>query len=491
MQNITGAMKNLFAFALLISFQSLLAQVPTFERTYNDTANLAGNASRAVELDSGNYYIASSGYSLFVEEGGFQRLHSFDDSGNILLNNFKYDQSRRFSSFCSMIKSFDGNLLLFNTRSKVGGIGGNQIFVLKVSPNLSDTIWSYYHRDSIYYDTPQDLIETPTGDFALVASRGYFDSEAQDGYFVRLNSQGQLLSDALINEDFADSPNNIVYNNGDYLIGGTSGNSFAINELHEYLVCIDENGIRQDGWQIPQLTEAGMSQFGQDKLLFSGYKYQGGGPKAVMTNLEGIVLYNKTYSGFNAGAASYIGRRVSDGGIVHVGIFTPSPEINNAGMVFKTDSLGNMLWSKYYNHGNWADYFIDFIETMDGGLLISGAADDDFCCGVQNAWVVKLDADGCLDPANCGVGIEDAPFPDAVTIYPNPATDWLRIDLETAGSAYTAQLLDATGRLVQNEVFSALGTHTLSLSNLATGIYYCRILQNGEIVTTEKVLKME
>lgn len=157
----------------------------------------------------------------------------------------------------------------------------------------------------------------------------------------------------------------------------------------------------------------------------------------------------------------------------------------------KSDSSGNLIWRKEYDHGNGADFFLDFIETKDGGLLISGAADDDFCCGGQNAWVVKLDADGCLDPANCGVGIEDAPFPDAVTIYPNPATDWLRIDLETAGSAYTAQLLDATGRLVQNEVFSALGTHTLSLSNLATGIYYCRILQNGEVVTTEKVLKME
>ncbi len=482
-------MRNFLAvvfFHLILSLSSL-GQVATFARTYNDTANLAGSASRAVELDSGKYYIASSGYSLFVEEGGFQRAHSFDDSGNIVLNNFKYDLSRRFSGFCSMISSVDGNLLLFNTRSKVGGTGGNQIFVLKISPDLADTIWSYYHRDSIYYDTPQDLIESPSGDIALVASRGYFDSEAQNGYFVRLNSQGQLLAEALIDEDIADSPNNIVYDNGDYLISGTSGSSFAINELHEYLVRIDENGVRQDGWQIPQITEAGMSQFGTDKLLFSGYKYQVGGPKVVMTNLEGNVLYNKTYPSLNS-STNYIGRRVSDGGIVSVGINNTTV---NAGFIMKSDSLGNLLWRKEYDHGNWADFFLDFIETKDGGLLISGAADDDFCCGGQNAWVVKLDADGCLDPANCGVGIEDAPFPDAVTIYPNPATDWLRIDLETAGSAYTAQLLDATGRLVQQKQFTAVGTHTLSLSGFATGIYYCRILKGDEVVVVEKVVKVE
>jgi len=110
---------------------------------------------------------------------------------------------------------------------------------------------------------------------------------------------------------------------------------------------------------------------------------------------------------------------------------------------------------------------------------------------VQNAWVVKLDSNGCLDPANCEVSIQDAPFPDALTIYPNPATEWLRIDVETAGNEYTAQLLDATGRLVQNEVFSALGTHTITLSKLATGIYYCRILKGEEVFLVEKIVKIE
>lgn len=488
MQHIKGVMKNLLAFVLFISFQTVLAQVPTFERTYNDTANFGGTASNPVELDSGNYYIASSGYSLFVEEGGFQRVHSFDDSGDIILDNFRYVQTRRFFDFCSMIRINDGNLLLFNTRSWINDTGGTQIFVLKLSPDLTDTLWSYYHHDSLFYDTPQDLIETPTGDVVLIASRGYFDTEAQDGYFIKLNNQGALLAESLINENIADIPKNIINtNDGGFLVAGIAGNSFAINEVQEYLIRLDGNGVRQDGWQIPQITEGGMSRFGPEKLLFSGYKYQGGGSKHIMTDLEANIIFNKTYPTLNS-STNYIGRRVSDGGIVSVGINNTTV---NAGFIMKSDSLGNLLWRKEYDHGNGADFFLDFIETKDGGLLISGAADDDFCCGGQNAWVAKLDADGCLDPANCGVGIEDAPFPDAVTIYPNPASDWLRIDLETAGSAYTAQLLDATGRLVQNEAFSALGTHTLSLSNLATGIYYCRILQNGVIVTTEKVLKME
>ncbi len=481
-------MKEFVAYFFALLSISSIAQVPTFARTYNDTANFGGNASRPVELDSGSYYISSSGFSLVVEDGGFQRVHSFDDSGDIILDNFSYVPSRRFFDFCSMIRSNDGNLLLFNTRSWINDAGGTQIFVLKLSPDLTDTLWSYYHHDSLYYDTPEDLIETTSGEIALIASRDYFTTtEDHDGYFIKLNALGELVNETLINENIADSPKNIISaSDGGFLIAGVAGIAFTSDVGYEYLIKLDENGIRQEGWQLSQITEGGMSQFGPDKLLFSGYKYQAGGPKLVMTDLDGNIIFNKTYTSlFNN--ESYIGRKVSDGGVVSVGINTTTI---NAGFIMKSDSLGNLLWHKEYDHGNLSDFFLDFIETKDGGLLISGAADDDFCCGGQNAWVVKLDADGCLDPANCGVGIEDAPFPDAVTIYPNPATDWLRIDLETAGTEYTAQLLDATGRLVQQEQFTVVGTHTLSLSGLATGIYYCRVLNGDEVVVVEKVVKV-
>lgn len=468
---------------------SCFAQVPTFTRSYNDTGVFLGLPSRPVELDSGRYYISSSGYSLFLEDGGFERVHAFDDQGDIIIDNFKYDATRRFLSVGSLIKCHDGNLILFDTRSRIGGTGGNQIFVLKLTSDLQDTIWSYYFHDSLYFDTPKDLIETPQGEFVLVVSRGYFSStNDHDGYFVKLSEDGLLISEALINEDIADLPKNIINaTGGGFLVAGVAGTAFNSDVGYEYLIKIDENGLRLDGWQIPQITEAGMSQFSPNKLLFSGYKYQGGGSKHIMTDMEANIIFNKTYPSLNS-STNYIGRRVSDGGIVSVGINNTSV---NAGFIMKSDSLGNLLWLKEYDHGNWSDYFLDFIETQDGGLLISGAADDDFCCGGQNAWVVKLDANGCLDPENCGVVIEDAPLPDAITIYPNPATHWLRIDIETTGNEYIAQLLDASGRLVQNEVFSALGTHTITLRNLASGIYYCRVLKGEMVVVVEKIVKIE
>ncbi|MCB0819847.1 MAG: T9SS type A sorting domain-containing protein, partial [Bacteroidetes bacterium] len=99
------------------------------------------------------------------------------------------------------------------------------------------------------------------------------------------------------------------------------------------------------------------------------------------------------------------------------------------------------------------------------------------------------DANGCLDPQDCDVGVTDMPLPDALTIYPNPANEYLNLKIEQGSGTYTVFLLDAMGRLVQHETHSGIGTHTLNLSGLAPGIYYCRVVQGGEVVGVEKVVK--
>jgi hypothetical protein len=201
---------------------------------------------------------------------------------------------------------------------------------------------------------------------------------------------------------------------------------------------------------------------------------------------ESTIIWSKTYSGIYS-RNPYIARRISDGGIVAVGI--SSKTTINTGYIMKSDSLGNLLWAKEYDFGSGSDFLLDFIETRDGGLLVGGAATG--LTSGQDAWLLKLDANGCLNPQDCGVSVKDMPLPDAVTIYPNPATDWLKIDIEQTGKPYTAQLIDFSGRVIQQEQFSGLGSHTLNLEGLAQGIYYCRIMQGNEVVVVEKVVKVQ
>jgi hypothetical protein len=470
---------------ILLSDLAARGQVPTFERTYNDTMGLSSYSSRPVELDSGRYYIANSGFGVSLPEGGYERIFSFNDQGDIIRDNFQYDSTRRYSEISRLIKSADGNLVLTGTRTLKGGTGGNRIFVQKITPDFADTVWSFYYHDSIYYDGTRDLLEMPNGDIVVIASRSFID-DSYDLIFIRIN-EGVLLADTIINEDAVDIGRSIeLLADGNLLIGGTRGTDTG--HLKGLLMKVNPQGEVLLSRSYPQVYEGGISIYDANKYIFGGYF---NGPKILFIDSGGGVFLNRSYPYSQPGVGgNYIARKVSDGGIVAAGITTNAVE-SNAGYIMKTDSNGNALWQKRYNHGNWVDYFIDFIETKDGGLLVSGAADDDFCCGGQNAWVVKLDANGCLDPSNCTVSIEDAPFPDAISIYPNPVKDWLTIELVNSEQNYTAQLLDATGRLLQQEIFSELGTHTLSLQGLAVGVYYCRILKGVEVFTWEKIVKVE
>ena len=121
----------------------------------------------------------------------------------------------------------------------------------------------------------------------------------------------------------------------------------------------------------------------------------------------------------------------------------------------------------------------DFDQDGDEDAVCSGLTDDGRITYYESLLAKPLHLSQEIELKNHGI-----------KIYPNPTTDWLRIELETAGSTYTAQLLDATGRLVQQESFTSIGTHNLSISSLATGIYYCRILKGDMIIVTEKVVKV-
>ncbi len=106
-------------------------------------------------------------------------------------------------------------------------------------------------------------------------------------------------------------------------------------------------------------------------------------------------------------------------------------------------------------------------------------------------YIAKYVGPDVYEPCGNATSIENKPDLDAFEIYPNPISNQLNIRNSSLKGTFQVSILDATGRLIQNEQFSGIGTHTLDLNGLAQGIYYCRVMQGEEVVVVEKVVKVE
>lgn len=76
----------------------------------------------------------------------------------------------------------------------------------------------------------------------------------------------------------------------------------------------------------------------------------------------------------------------------------------------------------------------------------------------------------------------------AIKLYPNPTTGTIRFEHAELLEGATYQLFDVFGKLLQTQPVSANG---IQLGEYADGLYFVRILQNNQIITTEKIIKKQ
>jgi len=96
----------------------------------------------------------------------------------------------------------------------------------------------------------------------------------------------------------------------------------------------------------------------------------------------------------------------------------------------------------------------------------------------ENGAMVTLNV---LNPNNA-VGIkQNAPTATTFKYYPSPVSDVLTLELGNAGTHVSIRILDAVGKTIRNEKVSAndTGKINLNVSELATGLYYLQVDNNG------------
>jgi hypothetical protein len=111
----------------------------------------------------------------------------------------------------------------------------------------------------------------------------------------------------------------------------------------------------------------------------------------LRTDDQGDTLWTRTYGGDHYDGARWVFQTLDDGYIV-AGIDRSYNFGENDVQVFKTDSLGSILWARSYG-GDQEDGVVAGQRIEDGGFILAGYTAS-FGNGSMDAWLLRLNADG-------------------------------------------------------------------------------------------------
>lgn len=217
------------------------------------------------------------------------------------------------------------------------------------------------------------------------------------------------------------------------------------------------------------------------------------------------LLWAKTYGDSSAEVAFtglYNAKELSDGSLVSVGAnynieIQPYFNQHHNGLIVKTDANGNQLWRREYRGvtriGQQIETNILYDSEIltDGSIVACGIATDPNDTFPQQAWLLRVDADGCMENNWCGyTGIAE---PDGileqitVSVFPNPANTELTVALRGEAQSATAIITDVNGSILRNvELRTTL--NTIDVYDFPSGLYFIT-LQIGTTSAVKRFVK--
>jgi len=247
-------------------------------------------------------------------------------------------------------------------------------------------------------DWSYDIQQTNDGGYIIVGYTNSFGIGNNDLLLIKTNSQGDSLwlkTFGGINDDEGRSVQQT--SDGGYIIVGNT-KSFGAGNWDLWLIKTDANGnalwgktyggIKEDyAFSVQQTTDGGYIIIGATRSFGDPYWYNFWLLKA---DDSGDTLWTRIYQ-FSRQVhevGRYV-RQTGDGGYILVGyISTTYRDIKLA----KTDSNGNLVWSKTYG-GIKEDYAFSVQQTNDGGYVVLGTTSS-LGNGNQDFWLLKTDTNG-------------------------------------------------------------------------------------------------
>jgi len=130
-----------------------------------------------------------------------------------------------------------------------------------------------------------------------------------------------------------------------------------------------------------------------------------------------------------------------------------------------------------------------WIDCNLGNAIIAGATSVDYTAVANGDYAVIITEGVCSDTSACvnvsTVGINNYVLGAEVTLYPNPTTNDITLDLGAAVNAQVS-IVNVTGMVVYNLETLNAGKNKISLTNFSKGVYFVKIQSENQ----QKVIKV-
>ncbi|SEQ26084.1 T9SS type A sorting domain-containing protein [Neolewinella agarilytica] len=184
-------------------------------------------------------------------------------------------------------------------------------------------------------------------------------------------------------------------------------------------------------------------------------------------------------------------------------------DIGWCGWMVRVSPEAELIWERYVqdhrDSPNARTGFNEVVEDCEGYIVGAGyVAESQFPedgSSPLKAWVVKLDADGCLEPGCSSdtiyledpVAIEEilSASSNLVELFPNPAKDFINLKTGknpwlTNGGDY--QIISSSGRIYAQGTFTGQAQQ-IPIADLPNGLYFLKLEVDGRILGSVRFVK--
>ncbi|MCC6180968.1 MAG: T9SS type A sorting domain-containing protein [Bacteroidia bacterium] len=232
-----------------------------------------------------------------------------------------------------------------------------------------------------------------------------------------------------------------------------------------------------------------MMQLSDGNYLAVGYK--SGTLLAVKFNAQAQIIWQSLFSNLPNSSVNelYSADELPNGDLIMAGIksFMKNDSTScNAGLILKTDANGTVKWYRLY------DRSIDFTQFNYGKIQDLIALNDTgfyaigwFSASEQPIWLLKTDSLGC-DNDTCSppfiIGVNNVST-DGLFLYPNPAKDFITIELPKNIIPKNIEIINSNGNPVFTHSKSGLQEQqkTIFIGDIAKGIYIIRVISEDRV----------